>query len=368
MHSAEAYAEFRAAYPSSPKAVVAERKEEVLRWEHAQHQGDAQSYRAYIHAHPGGPHGDEARRELDHAMFREAAGDRRAMQTYLVYQQVSGAHIPEAEAALEELDWSDARAVGTSDAYGSYLLHHPEGGHAMEAAALRDGAIWQKVSEKDSVYSYRRYLDDQRSGHHRDEAEARIEALTFDKAKIAVRARSTWRGQGAALAANMAHEIRRDWVMRLYGLGYGTSIAVVTSDLTAVSEPEHPLDTWTVEPGTALFVVDLDERRGMRMEPYYATIIKGTVTLYASGKREALSSGWVEARTSAYVDRISQEGMHVDAELRLSKLLWSAVRAQDFLRVGIVPNPDLPAPPPARRRAPTEAPSSKKSLSDRIPR
>jgi len=366
LNTASGYADFRATYPTSSKADVAVRREEALRWEEAKTQQDVRSYRAYLHAHPEGEHADEAQREMDHALFREAQ-DARALQAYLVYQP-QGAHVDEARASLDALAWLEAQSVDTSDAYGAYVLHHPDGAHVEEATALRDEGIWAEVRQRDSVFSYRRYLDEQHRGTHREDAEARIEALTFERATIVVRSRSTWRGDGHALATHMVDEIRRDWLMRLYALGFEVPIDVVSTDLTGVASPDHPLDSWPVDVGTALFVVDLDERRGRRMEPYFGTVLKGTVTLYASGKREPLSSGWVEARTSPYVERRSQAQMHEDAERRLAEILWSAVRADAFLREGLeAPSilPDLEprpsAPSPVRR-------SGKKSLSERLPR
>jgi hypothetical protein len=366
LNTASGYAEFRTTYPTSPKVAVAVRKEEALRWTQARTEQDAASFRAYLHAHPQGEHVEEARGALDHALYREAK-DRRAFQSYLVYQP-EGAHVDEAKAALESLDWSDARAVGTSEAYGSYLLHHPEGAHVEEATALRDEGIWTEARQRDSVFGYRRYLDQQRRGAHRDEAEARIEALTFVRAKIALRSRSTWRGDGNALATELAAEVRRDWVIRLYALGFETPIEVMTADLTGVPSPMHPLDQWPIDVGTALFVVDLDERRGRRLEPYYGTVLKGSVTLYAAGKREPLSSGWVEARTSAYVERGSQAQMHDDAEQRLAEILWSAVRADEFLREGVEPPSRLPELEPRPTASGAVKRSGKKSLSERLPR
>jgi len=299
-------------------------------------------------------------------MYREAK-DQRALRSYLVHQR-EGAHVVEAEAALEALAWKDACELGSADAYGSYLLHYPDGDHAAEAAARRDDAVWSSVRERDSIYGYRRYLDKHPLGAHRVEAASRLDALTFHRVRIVVRARSTWRGDGLAMATGFAEPLQDVWVEWLHGQGFARPTEVEVVDLTDVSAPPHPLEAWPVEVGTGLIVVDLDERRGMRLDPYFETVIKGTVTLYASGKERPLTSGWVEARSSAFVPRPSQDALHRDAEVRLVGQLPQSVRVRDFLEPGAEPvAQDAPAPvAPRRPVTPARAPKSKSSLADRL--
>ncbi len=330
-NSVESYADFLAAYPTSPRVEAARERAEVLRWERAEVRRDSESYRAYLYAHPEGPHARSASVELDHATYREAV-DRRGLETYLLTLS-QGVHAKEVRASLQELDWSEAHQKGTANSYGKYILHHSKGPHAPEARTLRDDLIWQDVVAKDSVHGYRRYLTGYLTGAHRQEAEARIEQLVFTRARILVRGRTSWRANGEALADGVAREVKRGFAKYLVALGYDTTVPVVAMDFTDVAQPPHPLDSQPVEAGTGLFVIDLDERRGERMREAYATIIKATVAVYAPSKREAMSSDWVEVRTSPYlVVRSDQMSMHLDAEVRIADALISSVRPGDFLK------------------------------------
>ena len=315
--------------PSSPKLELADKQAEKLRWDKADKDRTSAAYRAYLDAHPSGPHAHEATVAVDHATWGEAK-DRKGYETYLLSHS-QGQHAKDAKNALENLDWVEAEQANSADSYGQYILHNAKGKYAEEARSRREDLVWEEVTAKDTVHSYRKYLMRHLKGRYRDDAQARIEEMTFSRANVVVRARSTWRGDGKALANNLVREVKATYFKDLVLLGYSKKMQVIGVDATS-GEPPHPLDVYPVSPGTALINVDLDETRGERMTPAYATNIKATVSIYAAGRREPLTTKWVDARTSPYVVRTSQALMYADAEMRLGHMLIRSVRAEDYLK------------------------------------
>jgi hypothetical protein len=329
VNSIESYANFVANYPTSSQAEEAHRRAEVLRWKQASDRKDASSYRIYLYAHPDGSHAAEATSALEHAMYREAR-DRRAYESYLL-SYPAGAHAAAVKNALEGIDWDDARRAGTAASFARYILHHPQGQYATEARKQRDDLLWEEAVAKDSVHSYRYYLMRLRTGAYRPDAEARIAELIFTRVKVVVRVRSTWRSDGRTLANNLVREVRNNFATDLTALGFDRYVEVLSVDLTGQSDPPHPLDAYPITPGTGLIIVDIAERRGEEMRSVHATILKATVSIYASARREPMASEWVEQRTASYLDE-NQEGMNRSAEVRIGEALIRAIRPEHFLK------------------------------------
>ncbi len=330
VNSVESYANYLAANPSSRHAEDAHRRAERARWKRAETDGRASSYQAYLYAHPDGKHAEEAAVKLDNATFREARG-RGQFESYLRTHS-KGRHTKEAAKAIEELDWAEANKARTPASYAAYINHNPEGAHIAEASKLRDDMIWSGVAEEDLIPGYRRYLSDHPTTRYSPDAKARIEELTFLRARIVIRVQKTWREEPLSLADNVSEQLKLDFVHGLIALGFHKDIPIETIDGTRSPEQIHPLDAFPVESGTGLFLIDLEETRGEDLKSGYATIIDATVQVYAAGRREAMASQSTIAETEAYVVGSSQDRLNLDAEKRLGRALMGSVRPQDYLR------------------------------------
>jgi len=330
INTVESYADYRAAYPDSPHAEDAHRRAHKLLWSNAESDGLSASYKAYLYAHPDGEHAAKATIELDHATFREAK-TRTELISYL-HSYPKGKHTEDAATALDELAWTEATKGDNPRSYAAYITQNPDGAHLEKASEIRDGMLWKGVIEKDLIAGYRRYLEDHPTTRYSPDARARIEALTFDRVRIVLRLRKTWRPEPMSLVTNAAAQLKRDFVRGLVELGFHKDIPIEAIDGTRGGEQIHPLDAFPVEPGTGLFLIDLEETKGENLDSGYATVITARVEVYASGRRGPMSADTAVAETEAYVPGSSQTRLNQDAEKRLGTALMGAVDPLEYKR------------------------------------
>jgi hypothetical protein len=87
-----------------------------------------------------------------------------------------GAHIEDARNSINDaLDWKNAQATGTIDAYEAYLKAHTGGAHVEEARNGVESLDWDKTAVK-GMTATSAYLD----FHHKYPDSTRLTAVTAD--------------------------------------------------------------------------------------------------------------------------------------------------------------------------------------------
>jgi hypothetical protein len=96
------------------------------------------------------------RTESDWKQAREA--NTTAAYTDFIAKHKQGAHVDDAQNAIDELDWATARAKNAVDAYNRYLTDHSKGKHLIDAQSGLDELEWSTASSKNSIEAYKAYL------------------------------------------------------------------------------------------------------------------------------------------------------------------------------------------------------------------
>lgn len=98
------------------------------------------------------------------------------VRKYLCVAVIAGALV--AGCDRQPQAWDKASSENTVAAYDAYLEDYPDGEHAAEARARRDGLAeaeaWQQAEEADSLEAYEAYLADHMDGDHAAQARDRV--------------------------------------------------------------------------------------------------------------------------------------------------------------------------------------------------
>lgn len=93
----------------------------------------------------------------------------------------NGRHAAEANARMDEYDWSDALDTKTLQGYERYVQLHSAGKHTEEARNKIELLQWQETVTKNTVLSFQSFLQTHPNSKFARDAEEKIKALRLDQ-------------------------------------------------------------------------------------------------------------------------------------------------------------------------------------------
>jgi hypothetical protein len=233
----------------------------------------------------------------------------------------SGAHAADAAAALERAWAAEARAAGTEDGWGRYLVRYPDGAFAEEARTERDRIAWNATTQANTLDAYQAYLDRYLDGAHVDEANGFVAATHVDTLQPLVVLAGTYqpKSRHVAILARLQTELERGLLTDLKrSFQLRPTMRAVAGDESTLP-PEASLQP---EMGVGLLVVSVDERIGRPFEPSgSATDLHTTVTLLVPPTPSPVVSQTLTASTPEKVTGTAESTLYTSAVRELGQAL-----------------------------------------------
>ncbi|MFC1485836.1 SUMF1/EgtB/PvdO family nonheme iron enzyme [Candidatus Latescibacterota bacterium] len=183
-------------------------------WEQAQGMNSRESYNTYLQVYPEGRHideataniaalGEEAARAAEAARPQEETPEERQAREAVLAEQQRRAEEAE-RARQDDLAFQNAEMVDSEQAYMTYLKNYPQGHHiddanqrlaaistqaaqaaqaSAEQTARQDDQAFELASRENTSQSYSTYLISYPDGHHSEEARTRIAAFDAREAE-----------------------------------------------------------------------------------------------------------------------------------------------------------------------------------------
>ncbi len=329
-HTPNGYAAFVAESPDHRKVRKATRRHEELNWALAQTADASEAYWGYVGAHSQGPHAEEARERAEALAWSEtrAAASIESLTVYLA-RYATSPHRAEADALLE-IAWVDeARGEDNEAVWRRYLVRYPQGQHVAEARERLSELSWLRTVETDTPAAYVRFLERFPSTAHAEAAQIWLAGLRVAELQPVVRLLQTWQpeAQRSTVVARVRRELERGLLVDLKR--DFTVRPVQTDDVgskpgaTAVA----PQETFGIEPGVGLLVVEYRESEGRTFDPAgRATDIRAHVSLYAPTTPKPVWSRTLETTTPGKIYGSTESILHTSAVAELGSLM----RGVDF--------------------------------------
>lgn len=156
-------------------------------WQAAREAGSIKQCRRYLLRFPGGAHVKQANAAMEEMEWQAAqkADTKDAYDTFLAKHR-GGKRAADArkaiqrfQAAAEEQAWKQCRAAGTREAYEQFLQKHRSGKHARDARDALTGLDFEEARKTDTIKAYQQFL---KKHYSHKAAQKRLRQLMYDKA------------------------------------------------------------------------------------------------------------------------------------------------------------------------------------------